>query len=286
MLRSIFVVGVGVASFLVSSGVLGQPTFECQDPSGSDRSSMRTMPRIVGGKPVSHADYPWQVSVVSEYLCGGTLIANRWVVTAAHCVDHGLSPSDVTVRAGSSDLFSGGVTAPVELIIVHPQYSGDTYRNDIALIKLATPLSGPGVSTIAFAENDALLTRPDTCAMVSGWGSTDAVQVAGDRSRQQRSGGDQLRAVDVPIVSLEECNASYDGSVGASQICAGYRDGGKDSCQGDSGGPLVVQGRLSGPELVGVVSFGEGCASRGGFYGVYTRVASYAGWIKQAMREH
>ncbi|KAG9510305.1 hypothetical protein GZH46_01159, partial [Fragariocoptes setiger] len=88
-----------------------------------------------------------------------------------------------------------------------------------------------------------------------------------------------LNAVDVPVVSLSECRQTYGSRVNKDHVCAGLRQGGKDSCQGDSGGPLVrrVNGRS---ELVGIVSFGYGCAQERS-PGVYTKVSSYVDWIER-----
>ena len=277
-------VALGLAAslgVLLAGSAAAQPTFQCTTPSGETR----TMARIVGGQAVSHADFPWQVSVVSQYICGGSLVADRWVLTAAHCVDERVAAEDIIVRAGSSRLFSGGVTSTVARVVVYPGYSGDSHRHDIALLELSKPLRGPGIATIPFASNDALLAAPGTCAMVSGWGSVDPVDARAGRAAGRATEDDLLRAVDAPIVGLNECNVAYGGRVVESQLCAGYQEGGKDSCQGDSGGPLVVEGRLDRRrELVGVVSHGKGCASEGGYFGVYTRVASYADWIREVLR--
>lgn len=114
------------------------------------------------------------------------------------------------------------------------------------------------------------------CAAVSRWGTT-------------KSGGespDRLQAVDVPIVSEEECQRAYAGEITAGMICAGSPEGGKDSCQGDSGGPLVVRGLSERHwQLAGVVSWGHGCAEPGK-YGVCARVSRYLGWIKTTVREN
>ena len=269
-------------SILFVGQAFGQSqSFECllTDETGEKQR----MTRIVGGVEVRQADFPWQVSlIIGGSLCGGSLIRNQWVLTAAHCVDDATA-SDIRVRYGSDLLWGGGVEVGAASVIAHPGYSPQTMQNDIALVKLEAPIRRGMARTIPFASNDRALSETGTCAIVSGWGSTQADPAR--RGRSSRSISDRLQAVDVPIVSRDECNRAYGGEITDTQICAGYDQGGKDSCQGDSGGPLVVEG-MGRRELVGVVSFGNGCAAAGGYYGVYTRVASFASWIYGAMQSN
>lgn len=122
-------------------------------------------------------------------------------------------------------------------------------------------------------------------AFISGWG---ALRVSPKKSLfrlnndytivKPQEGGSaptQLYGVEIPIVDRKECNQDYDGLIEADMICAGIPEGGKDSCQGDSGGPVVIDGKL-----VGVVSWGFGCAEPG-YPGVYTNVAYFKNWIDQ-----
>lgn len=114
-------------------------------------------------------------------------------------------------------------------------------------------------------------TSDGTNLVVSGWGTTT-------------EGGEiscTLRQVTVPLVGIDECNAAY-GGIKASQICAGFKAGGQDSCQGDSGGPLVVRQSSSDATVVGVVSFGNGCAKPDA-YGVYTDVYTFLPWINSVL---
>lgn len=124
--------------------------------------------------------------------------------------------------------------------------------------------------------NRVCLPKPNTDytvgenATVSGWG----VMTEGEGTISN-----VLNAVEVPIVSYEECKEAYGQRVNRDHVCAGLKQGGKDSCQGDSGGPLVRR-RGSQSELVGIVSFGYGCAQAGS-PGVYTKVANYIDWIER-----
>ena len=234
--------------------------------------------QIVGGGNAAVGELPWQVVVYpGPYLCGGTLIDANWVLTAAHCLvdDNGvpMSPGTVQVVAGEYRLASSDNTEQergVAQVYVHPGYNANTSDNDIGLLHLSAPVTlGPSVATIARVESPAndSLASPGVEALVSGWGAlAEAGAVA-----------DILQKVRVPIVSNATCNSAYGGGITDNMVCAGLAAGGKDSCQGDSGGPLVVPDG-AGWRLAGVVSFGTGCAQPG-YYGVYTRVSRYAGWI-------
>jgi secreted trypsin-like serine protease len=219
-------------------------------------------PRIVGGLPASISQYPSTVALVTSsgfQFCGGSLLSPTVVATAAHCVA-GRSPDSLRVVAGRTDLTQpGGVVAAVAQISVYPGYTSPEYGRDAALLRLGRALPYP---TIAPAQpSDRALYAPGTLATVLGWGRVDE---GGPASINQ------LRVAQVPLVSDAECESAYPGLYDPNaMVCAGYPRGGVDSCQGDSGGPLIAGGKL-----IGLVSWGEGCA-RPGKPGVYTRVASY-----------
>ncbi|KAI4459637.1 polyserase-related [Holotrichia oblita] len=222
--------------------------------------------RIVGGEPVTIEQHPYQVSVqlLSSHWCGGSIVTDRFIVSAAHCFTWPVSW--YTVRAGATFHNSGGQVIAVSTITDHPNFSSSTLDNDISILFLASALTfGSGVAIIALPAQSQII--PDgTRAVVSGWGALT----------EGGSSPLQLQAVGVPIVSNERCNAAYaplGWGVTETMICAGYDEGGRDACQGDSGGPLTVDN-----VLVGIVSWGQGCA-RAGFPGVYANVAHLRGFI-------
>lgn len=231
---------------------------------------------IVGGTTVSINDFPWQISLQSfnSHFCGGSIIDERWILTAAHCVE-GQTASRLNIRAGSSTWSRNGQTRQVRRVIMHPSYNGDPADGyDIALLELTSPLTfGAGVQPIPITttgDEQAGVTSAGSVATVSGWGAT----------REGGSGSSTLRAVSVPVVSNAQASQLYRYQINNTMLAAGIvGTGGKDSCQGDSGGPLVVSSNV-GPSLAGVVSYGFGCA-RGQYPGIYTRVSSYQGWIEQ-----
>lgn len=248
--------------------------------------------RIVGGQEVDPAfKYPWMVGFVSaewsetEYdslFCGGALIAPDIVLTAAHCLEGETVESfDVLVGAHELDNSSEnpGVRdriSPADFLM-HENFFGDgndVPPNDIGLIRLSRPVDD-ALSAISLAD-DPSMEAPGRISTVTGWGDTFP---------GERSGSPVLREVDLPLVSRDTCVAAHpEQEITEGMICAGVPDGGKDGCQGDSGGPLVSFNSVEGQhELVGIVSWGDGCAEPGK-YGVYTRVSAYRDWIDEQLQ--
>ncbi|KAI4459627.1 polyserase-related [Holotrichia oblita] len=224
--------------------------------------------RIIGGSSVDISAYPYQISLLwwGSHICGGSIISQRYVVTAAHCTD-GSSASSLSIRAGSSTRNSGGTVVSVSVLNQHPSFDYWSLDYDISVLTLASSLSfGSNIAAISLpAQNQQL--AAGTESVVSGWGTTS----------ENGAAANQLQAVSVPLVSLSDCQAAYSPvySVTDRMLCAGSSDGGRDACQGDSGGPLAVDGLL-----VGVVSWGIGCA-RPQYPGVYASVPNLRSYITQ-----
>merc|ERR1711976_514521 len=225
---------------------------------------------IVDGRNVRPGELPWQVSLrySKRHFCGGIIINDLWVITAAHCVK-GDRPSSVSVVVGEHD--RGASSAPsrathrVSKIIIHERYgSAARYDADIALLKLSSPIAfksdvQPDCSTTAGKD------FVGETSTASGWGTL-------------RSGGGSLprilQTVNMPVPSNTACARSLRTKITDGMICAGrIPEHEHDSCQGDSGGPLVVRNSADRFEVIGVVSWGYGCAS--GTPGVYARVSHY-----------
>lgn len=207
---------------------------------------------IVGGEETSIEANPYQVSVqyMHVHICGGSIIADSWVLTAAHCLDFGPVNIDITIRSGSSSRRTGGTVHPIYYYHIHEEYSAADYPRDVATIRVRVPFSGSARAIIPLAD----LEWSNGVAVVSGWGKNDKGTIP-----------DTLWKVVIPVVDRNACNAKWDGLIMEDMICAG--DIGMDSCDGDSGGPAVQNGTQ-----YGIVSWGgTTCGSE--LPGVYTNIA-------------
>jgi secreted trypsin-like serine protease len=242
---------------------------------------LELQPRVIGGAPAPVAAYPWQVSLgfvdtppSLAHFCGGSVIGDRWIVTAAHCVDGSTQPNSILVTYGTNFLGQGGKQVTLETITLHPEWDPASYDYDIAVIKVAASIETTPINLVDQATASTLV-PVGVLGTVSGWGLT---KVGGSIS-------DVLQHVGVQVTSTEVCNgpSSYAGKITNRMLCAGFAAGGRDSCQGDSGGPFMVFDGKGGYALAGVVSWGEGCAQPNKF-GVYTRVSEVSDWVKSEMK--
>ncbi|XP_041972817.1 trypsin-1-like [Aricia agestis] len=200
--------------------------------------------RIVGGEEADIIDYPYQVSFIvnNSYFCGGSIISENYILTAAHCAQD-VDPSTVVLRAGSS-FRRNGTIIPIAEVTPFPDYDNPPFDKDVAVMKTVDPIEfSDTIQPIPLAPRERQ-TRGEI--MVSGWG----------RLQQGASSiPERLMAVKLPVVPYFQCFFVYPTVLTRNMLCAGnFFLGGQGTCQGDSGGAAIQDGMV-----VGVVSFGRGC---------------------------
>ncbi|XP_011180898.1 trypsin [Zeugodacus cucurbitae] len=227
--------------------------------------------RIVNGEETNIQAHPYQISLQTKsgHFCGGSIINKDTVVTAAHCLQTNTA-DQLQVRLGSTSHKTGGKLVKVRAFYAHPGYNKEQRQNDVAIVKLAEPVAeSASIRYIDLAQTSPVT---GTSAVVSGWGAKCFFWCV--------SLPTALQKVDVSIVSRSDCaskNYKYGSSKILSTMLCAYEEK-KDACQGDSGGPLAADGKL-----VGVVSWGNGCA-KAGYPGVYADVAELRPWILDITR--
>jgi hypothetical protein len=247
----------------------------CSDPMIPNANLDSDSHRIVGGYQAEREAWPFIVKI--RIGCGGTIVSNNWVITAAHCCRVSNNRFlDVTVGEwdrGAQDV--GARTILIKQKIIHPDFVPATLRNDICLLELSSPVvfsefAQPACFPKKDSRIDQVALGDGAICYVAGWG----------RLGETKGTARILQETQVPIINNTVCDKAYirNHVREDSMLCAGYAEGGIDACQGDSGGPMICV-ENNQPVLRGVVSWGIGCA-RKGLYGVYARTSSYVDWVR------
>ncbi|XP_026802088.3 vitamin K-dependent protein C [Pangasianodon hypophthalmus] len=238
-------------------------------------------PWLMGGEVGKRGESPWQALIFNpngEFHCGGVLLDEVWVLTAAHCLE---KYSRFSVRLGEYKRlkFEGSeVTLPVVKIVPHPKYNSLTVDNDIALLRLESPVTFSTYIVPACLPSQDLAERVlhlnGTTMVVTGWGM--------DKEGTASYSSD-LKHISVPLVERSECARHMVTNLTENMLCAGIIGSIKDACHGDSGGPMMTLYRNTW-FLIGLVSAGEGCG-RTDKLGIYTKVSNYLEWIDSVKKQ-
>ncbi|XP_063800610.1 prothrombin [Pseudophryne corroboree] len=278
-----------------------RPLFEqkkIEDNTEHDLLDSYIQGRVVNGEEAKQGSAPWQVMLFKrspqELLCGASLISDRWVLTAAHCIfyppwDKNFTVDDLLVRIGKHyrTKYERATEKILQLerIIVHSKYNWkENLDRDIALMQLKKPLSFTNyihpvcLPTLEIAQR---LEHSGHKGRVTGWGNLKESWTTGGPQLPQI-----LQQINLPLVDQDKCKASTKIKVTENMFCAGYSpedDTRGDACEGDSGGPFVMKDPITGRWYqMGIVSWGEGC-DRDGKYGFYANVRRLRKWIMKSI---
>lgn len=216
--------------------------------------------KVVGGEEAASGEFPFMVSLtyLGVHNCGGSIISDKWILCAAHCV-YGYNVNDLKIVSGSNSLTEGGTQHEIEQTIVHEKYISNNVGYDISLIKLSSPIIFTNSTAPISLEKDDL---DEVDVTLCGWGMDG---FPGDVP-------DKLQKVRLRTITVQKC-IDLVFFTNKNEICTQV-PAGQGACFGDSGGPLIHNGKVCG-----IVSRGNPCAQ--GLPDIFTRVSVHVGWIEE-----
>jgi secreted trypsin-like serine protease len=263
--------------------IMIQPSPALYNESQTD-SMLTTNKRIIGGGIAQPHSYPFIVGLEENkyHFCGGTILTDSWILTAAHCVFarlHSIKTISVVVGDHSkSTLHTNELTIHPDKVVVHPKFNGLSPDSDLALLHLSSKLIfNEHVRPIKLARTDPQINRR---CMLAGWGDADVIN---------RKTSPFLKVVTVTVLDNKKCKSLRKGykHLNDNMFCAGNVDGGHDTCSGDSGGPLICQDKLDKTlvyQQYGVVSMGAKKCAMKDSAAVYVRLSKFNAWINIVIR--
>jgi secreted trypsin-like serine protease len=322
-----------VTTFFAESGKKADSPYGFAE-SGKKADRAATAPaagdKVIGGEVAAEGAWPWQVALVvagqpvstDTQFCGGSLVLDTWVLTAAHCVhmqdEQGwfdLNPKALSILVGTNKLDGSGDLVPVKQIIKHPSYVGTQFDYDIALIQLERAPTAPYKTIeVPDAEYGEILKQPGITTIVTGWGLQNGAQPSPElrqaqiqmldrdlcntammEARAEEAAKGFSYAAQVFAISEDDAYALWDQMVARApmpisenMICSGTFEGGKTSCNGDSGGPLVVPLEDGSYIQAGIVSWGLSAAAGVGCeetatFSAYTDISRFVPWLNEVI---
>lgn len=247
--------------------------------------SIEDSARIVGGNTASPGNWPWQISLRAffgyKHICGGTILNEDWILTAAHCIVKIPISIYYEIWLGKFDLSKeedGELHRNINKFFIYPGFSEETMENDVALLKLSKPidLEGKHSYLTPICLLDENFNVENRVCVTTGWG----------RLSYQGQSPNLLQAVTIPTIEQESCKNMFSEylNVTSNMLCAGSIQGGKGVCNGDSGGPLQCKERGKWYQI-GITSWGVGCGEPY-LPGVFARVSNYLPWIKAVIKNY
>ncbi|CAF0803660.1 unnamed protein product [Adineta ricciae] len=287
-MKSVVLFLIQSALFAIQFSTLSCVIYNCpaDAPCGCSAKSA-VVTKIINGEAAASLTWGWAASLSSismnSHFCGGSIISKSHLLTAAHCTIKIRSPSQIQVSVGSIYSYAYAQRRTISKIYNHPSYSSATHENDIAILKLSSPLNldEAGVDLICLPNVSSTILSTEeyptvgTNLVAIGWGVLEENSPISSPTLQQ------------VIIQSVASNSTYCQNSRLkdpkTQLCAGTMpEGGKDTCQGDSGGPLLMFTSNNVWEVIGITSTGYGCA-RANYPGIYTRVAAFQSWINETM---